>query len=89
MAKPGTLSGKELIRMGRLAKPIKKERQIVMIIELFNFNFPGYSVSFCVMFQCDREVATLVELAKGGGPALSFLLKGFIVYKISTIINKP
>ena len=73
LAKPGTLSGKELVRMGCLAKPIKKERQIVMIIELFNFNFPGYSVSFCVMFQCDREIAALVKLAEGGGAALALL----------------
>ena len=44
-----------------------------MIIELFNFNFPGYSVSFCVMFQCDREIAALVKLAEGGGAALALL----------------
>jgi hypothetical protein len=47
-----------------------------------------YSVSFCVMFQCNREVATLVELAKGGGPAFSFLTSlGFDVYKISALLT--
>ena len=44
-----------------------------MIIQLFDFNFPSYSVSFCVMFQCDWEVAALVELAKGSGAALALL----------------
>ena len=68
--------GKILSLFGTLEhvpESVEEERQIVMIIELFNFNFPGYSVSFCVMFQCDREIAALVKLAEGGGAALALL----------------
>ena len=59
--------------MSCLAQSIKKERQIVMIIKLFNFNLPGYSVSFCVMFQCNWEVTALVKLAESGWSTFALL----------------
>ena len=33
-----TLSGKELVRVGRFTQTIKEQRQVVMVVQLLNFN---------------------------------------------------
>lgn len=56
-----------------LAKPVEKEWQVVMIVQLFDLDLPGDSVALRIVFKRDREVATLVELSELGGSTLSLL----------------
>ena len=53
---------------------IVEERQVVVVVEFFDFHFPGDFVAFGVVFESDGKVASLVEF-----PKRSRLRRAFVV----------
>ena len=58
------LPRKELVRMRRLAEAVEEERQVVMVVQFFNLDLPRDTVALSVVIKRNREIATLVKLAK-------------------------
>lgn len=59
-----SLSGEKFMRVRRFRESLEKQRKIVMVVELLDFNLPCDLVALRVVFQSDRKVAPFITLPK-------------------------
>ena len=57
-----SLPGEEFIWMRGFRESLEEQRKIVVVVKLFDFNFPCDFVALGIVFQSDRKVASFVTL---------------------------